>query len=1109
MKKLLFTLFTFSAFVAFSQAPQKISYQGVARNVSGTALASQPIGLKFVISNGVGPVYEETHPVNTNAFGLFTVFIGGGTPTLGSFSSINWSTGTYFLEVLIDPAGGTSYASVGTQQFMSVPYALYAQTSGNASPTPTININLPNTVTGSGGNYNITVSSQTLSISGNQVSISNGNTITLPVPPVYTAGPGIDINGSGVISNTLTPVTPTITGIGIANVTPTSGNNFTVSVAQPTLSYNNSTNVLSLTHDGTTVTTATLAGTGTNTTSIVGSGLATVTPTTGSSFTVSVPNPTLTLGAGSLSISNGNSVILPTQSLSINSNLLSISGPGGNTVSLPATSISGIATGITTTTVSGNTFTVNTPMPIYTAGTGVLSFGGTNTVVATPSLSIAGNVLRSGPASNTVTIPGGSITGMGTGIASVTTSVNNFTVNVPTPTYNTATGILAFGTNTLNAAPTLSLTGSTLSSGTNSVNLATLPGLWTAPTATVVALSTASNFVGIGTNTPVHKLDVAFSSTATAAIRGRNSGTGTASTGVFGENLNNGIGVYGESNSGQGIWGKSTSDAGVYGESVSGNAGKFLMTGNGSSFGVQVQTNGTGAALYAKTNNTTAAALAAKIEGNVDIQNPGSTSGKLINAVQTNSVSDGFSLDVNNVNNVGNALQVRHFGSGKAGYFEVSNSGNGGPAVEVLNNGTASSIRAVNSNTASAGAHAIVAQAASGAALSATSSGSLVSTIYATNSGAGDVIYANANDGIAFYGANTSSSSKSVMELASNGDGIALQVYKNSGATGYVASFLNSSTVNPSNAVIVSSTGAAHSLYSANSNASFNAFAGLFDGGLVSKGKTNTSAAFSFKAFDNSGTELFGVRNDGHVGVNATSPAHRLTVVEPSAANAAIFASNVSAAANASAHGIMGLTSNSHILAAAVFGQNSGSGPSIFGVKSPSETGIAGRFELQNTSNSADAVFAKTDGSGAAVHAVSSTTTNMVSTLALWVENGHIKSTGSVPTASTVSNSTSFSGASYTLNSATDVKGNLLAVCTTTSGLSIYAGSTITFRVSFSKAYQVAPTVVITPIQDMNGLSYFVSGTNTTSFTITIRNSAAGTIAVPNLSFGFNYMVIE
>jgi hypothetical protein len=1143
MKKLLFTLLISITTLAYSQAPQQISYQGVARSTSGTVLANQPIGIRFEIHQGSASgtiVFTETHTgVSTNAFGLFTTYIG----SINNLSVINWATNSYFIEVSIDPNIGT-FSSLGSQQLMSVPYAL------NAGSAPAPVVSFSNNILSVGGNT-ATISAGTTYSAGTGIDITGGVisgtanivgtgattvngiypnlTINTPTTQVYSAGLGIDISSSGVISNTAAAASPTITSSGVANVTNPTTNTYIVDVPAPTINYNSGTNELTLAQNGS-VSTATLNGTGSSTTSIVGTGLATVTPTIGSTFTVNVP----------------------AQTLSVNNGSLTISGPGGNTVALDAytggtgISITGsapnyvinnttpaavtqtlVGTGISSVTPGANTFTVNTPMPIYTANTGVLSFGGTNTVVATPSLSIIGNVVRSGPASNTITIPASVITGAGTGIATVTTAVNNFTVNVPSPTYNTATGVLAFGTSTVNAVPTLSLTGNTLSSGPggNSVNLASLPGLWSASSTTAIIQTNTTNNVGIGMTSPApqFKLDVVATAGNSVTIHGLNSGTTDAFAGVYGENTSSGIGVYAQSNSGKGVFGKSTSGSGVYGESTSGDAGKFNMTGTGSSFGVQVQTMGTGAALFARSNYTPNP-MAAKLEGNVDIQNTGSVTGRLINAVHTNSVSDGFGLDVTNPNNMGNALQINTVGKGSAGYFTVNNTSNGSNAINAVTNGSgnagffavtntvttnhavqgnssglSSAIFASNTNTTSTGSHALLANAAAGSAVYAVNTSSNAATINATNSGTGDVIYANANDGIAFYGANTSSSSKSVMELASNGDGSALQVYKNAGSTGYVASFLNSAASNPSNAVIVSSTGAAHSLYSANSNASVNAYAGLFDGGLVSKGKTNTSAAFSFKAFDNSSAELFGVRNDGHVGINATSPAHRLTVVETSAANAAIFASNVSVAANASGHGIMGITSNSHALAAAVFGQNSGSGPSIYGVKSPSETGIAGRFELMNTINTADAVFAKTDGSGAAVHAVSGSTGNTLSNVSLWVENGHIKATGANPTIT----STITSLQSYAVIG-TDVAGKLSVLTSTLTG--VPAGQDI-LQVTFSKAYAAGavPVIILTNTSPNSfSVQAYVSGVTNTGFKVRFN-------AAPNLntSYSFNYMVIE
>ena len=115
--------------VLFSQAPQAIPYQAVARNNSGSIIANQNISIRFSIhnsaSNGI-VIYRETQNVPTNNLGLFNVNIGEGTPSIGTFAGIDWGNGAKFVEIEIDPSGGTNYNNLGTVQLMSVPYALFA-----------------------------------------------------------------------------------------------------------------------------------------------------------------------------------------------------------------------------------------------------------------------------------------------------------------------------------------------------------------------------------------------------------------------------------------------------------------------------------------------------------------------------------------------------------------------------------------------------------------------------------------------------------------------------------------------------------------------------------------------------------------------------------------------------------------------------------------------------------------------------------------------------------------------------------------------------------------------------------------------------------------------
>ena len=74
-------------------------------------------------------VYAETHRDTTTTNGLVTVEIGAGTVVSGSFASVNWGQGPYFIKTETDITGGTNYQLISTTQLLSVPYALYAQSS--------------------------------------------------------------------------------------------------------------------------------------------------------------------------------------------------------------------------------------------------------------------------------------------------------------------------------------------------------------------------------------------------------------------------------------------------------------------------------------------------------------------------------------------------------------------------------------------------------------------------------------------------------------------------------------------------------------------------------------------------------------------------------------------------------------------------------------------------------------------------------------------------------------------------------------------------------------------------------------------------------------------
>lgn len=141
MKKL-FTILAAILLTAtvFAQAPEKMSYQAVIRNSSDALVTNQSVGMQISIlqgSAGGSAVYVETQTPTTNANGLVSIEIGGGTVVSGNFSTIDWANDSYFIKTETDPSGGTSYSITGTSQLLSVPYALHAKTAETISGSST------------------------------------------------------------------------------------------------------------------------------------------------------------------------------------------------------------------------------------------------------------------------------------------------------------------------------------------------------------------------------------------------------------------------------------------------------------------------------------------------------------------------------------------------------------------------------------------------------------------------------------------------------------------------------------------------------------------------------------------------------------------------------------------------------------------------------------------------------------------------------------------------------------------------------------------------------------------------------------------------------------
>jgi RPA family protein len=141
-KRLVLNVFIFSFFLSshwlYSQTPEGINYQAVARTTSGEMISNQTLDVQIsVLQGSMNPnsiVYREIHSVFVGEFGLFNLIIGDGAQDMnfGDFANINWGVSDHYLMVEID--SGSGFQLISTSQLMSVPYALYAKEAENSPP---------------------------------------------------------------------------------------------------------------------------------------------------------------------------------------------------------------------------------------------------------------------------------------------------------------------------------------------------------------------------------------------------------------------------------------------------------------------------------------------------------------------------------------------------------------------------------------------------------------------------------------------------------------------------------------------------------------------------------------------------------------------------------------------------------------------------------------------------------------------------------------------------------------------------------------------------------------------------------------------------------------
>ena len=148
MKKFISLLTFVITITTFAQAPQGFNYQATVRNSSGALITNQNVYFKFNVmlnSQTSVPVFTETHYVPTDDLGQVNLIVGTGTATSGTFSTINWGTGNYYLGIELNT--GLGYTAMGTTQLLSVPYALYANSAGSTQTHSKTSIYLTGSIT--------------------------------------------------------------------------------------------------------------------------------------------------------------------------------------------------------------------------------------------------------------------------------------------------------------------------------------------------------------------------------------------------------------------------------------------------------------------------------------------------------------------------------------------------------------------------------------------------------------------------------------------------------------------------------------------------------------------------------------------------------------------------------------------------------------------------------------------------------------------------------------------------------------------------------------------------------------------------------------------------